>query len=326
MICTENVLHDGNGIASRFRGQVLSSAAISISPRQTTRAQAKSMESNAKYFITQSNLRQLVYRANVVERNISSIYDGIYGRIDLSDYISEKEAQNLHALGDFLEKSEDYLIEVAVAGGIRPASSQSSPFVFASGAPKYHKNEFCETLTRDFENFKIPTEIDDRGPEAVSEFREFAAKNRRLLNDGREDVFVQKLKNHFGLASDIDRVSFSNSGRTKLVENGPTEGLEQLSSRIRAVVDRIELFRKTEQGTKVFRSHIFAPPARLLQAHQLNSVERDLLQMKKELVDLVTEFVIRKRNPEGSVFSQRLLEVYGLEACGVCCDKGFDLK
>ena len=45
-------------------------------------------EVHKKYYITQSNLRKLVFKAGIVERDLSNLYEDIFDRVDLRQYVS----------------------------------------------------------------------------------------------------------------------------------------------------------------------------------------------------------------------------------------------
>lgn len=286
------------------------------------------MNNQNSYYITQSNLKKLAFRSEIIENNLSNLYETIYDRQDLRGYVSKSEAQQLGTLATFLQQSEDQLIQLASRSKSPASSTQSSSLIFVSGPPKYHKDATCDTLTRDFENFEIPEQIRVRGKDAVEAFRNFAKANRKLLNEGKEDVFILRLKRQFNLTSDIGKISFSNSGKTMVQKDDSTIDLGQLVINIRQAVDQMETLRATEEGTKALESYKYAPASKLLRSNDLAPYERQVLEYKRDLLALVTEYVIRKHNINGSVFSQRLLEVYGFTPCGVCCsdDVGFDLS
>ena len=277
------------------------------------------MNEHAKYHITQSNLRKLVYRSGVVERDLSNLYE-IIQDFKLRDLLSSTEMRNLGSLSSFLLKSEAYLLDLAKQSKASSSvANQASSMIFVSGAPKYHKDNTCKTLTKDFENFEIPVEILQRGDSAVRDFREFATINRKLLNEGKEDIFRLRLKSQFHLTSDIGKVSFTNSGRAPLPVSSFGTDLNQLAAAIVTAAARVESLRETEEGAKALQNYRFASPSRLTQGGELNACERQVLERKRDLIALVTEYVVRKHNGDGTVFSQQLLEVYGFEPCGICC-------
>ena len=285
-------------------------------------------EVHKKYYITQSNLRKLVFKAGIVERDLSNLYEDIFDRVDLRQYVSTHEAQRLHAIAFFLQQSEDYLAKLAATIKTAPQRMHDSPFVFVSGLPKYHRDETCETLSQDFNNFEIPTEITARGSAAVAEFRDFASKNRKLLNEGKEDVFLNRLQRQFHLQHPIGKVSFVNSGRTLLPEHDGDNNLEQIAVRIEGTIARLEAIRETADGAQVFKSHIYAPASRILRTDNLSPLAKQLLEHKKTLIDLVTEYVTVKHHGSDRTFSEHLLRLYEFEPCGICCkdEVAFDLS
>lgn len=63
----------------------------------------------------------------------------------------------------------------------------------------------------------------------LKNFIEFAAKNRKLLGEGKEDLFLQNLKTTFNLRSAISRVIFLNSGNTNFHRTNETTGIDDLT-------------------------------------------------------------------------------------------------
>lgn len=299
-----------------------------ISPPRKISEICNMTDDNKKYYITQSNLRKLVFRAGLVEHNLSKLYERIYDQQDLKDYFSIAEAQHLHSLALFLQQSEDYLIELTTKTNQSGKKSHDSSFVFVSGPPKFHKDGTCETLTKDFNNFEIPEEIKARGQASVADFREFASKNRRLLGEGKEDVFLNRLQRQFHLSSSIGKVSFVNSGRSLLPGHDVNYTLEQFAVEIKKAVHQIEAIRKTEEGARAFASHIYAPPTRLLKTSALDPIARQVLEHKRDLIELVTAYVTKKHTGGDRIFSGHLLSAYGFQPCGMCCQDeiGFDLS
>lgn len=61
------------------------------------------------------------------------------------------------------------------------------------GAYKYHLFENCKYLNNDFNNYKIPNEVSDKGIELVNEYRNWFIKNGFDKVEGNEDEIIAKI-------------------------------------------------------------------------------------------------------------------------------------
>lgn len=255
-------------------------------------------------------------------------YRQVFEGADLTPYLNHKEVKSLLKSILFLQKSESALtaLEKASQKRIEQSKRLDSPsnFLFVAGAPKYHANSNCETLQADFENFEVPEEISNRGPEEVKSFREFALLNRRLLTEGREDVFQLRLKNQFHLKQPLGKISAPNSGASSLsMEN--QLGIDEVVARIHKSIQKIESFKGTEDGAKAVKKFMYSSTKSLFSGGNLSDVERELLETKRELINLILDYHIKKEAGGSVTYSEDLLRLYGFEPCRVCCpiDLGF---
>ena len=280
------------------------------------------------FYITASKLRSLVYRSGIVVDDLSHIYRDILDPLGLRDFISKSEAKTLQATSVFLQQSEEYLIELAKNNKFNRSDRGYSEYVFPPGAPRYHANRACKTLLQDFENFRIPEEIKERGGDEIARFREFARANRNLVRDGRKDVFEVRLQNHFNLTEPIDEVLYENSGVELLVENWADLDLGQLGVELRHAADQLQAIGETDGGEKALRDYRYAAPVKALKIGNLTPDARQVLTVKMKLISLLTRYTIKKYSSGDQVFPKRLLQVYGFQPCGLCCEDEieFDLS
>ncbi len=275
-----------------------------------------------KYAITTSNFKKLVQRTKVeIEEDIITTFKSIYSETNLRPYLNQKEATDIRKLTEFLVNTEKYdsalqkqreKIALPVANN---ATSNHYLFTSASVAPSYHKSVDCKTLANDFENFEIPLEIRNKGNDEVNRFRNFAKENRGLLKNDREYLFIQKLKDEFRLKCDINKISFHNSGKVEVSKMSTPNIKENISQ----IIKRLEEIRATEDGMQSITKYMFAPStaARALRENEnLNETDREVLEHKKNLLDLIIEFNIQKS--DGLNFSETLLQFYGFKKCGIC--------
>jgi len=287
------------------------------------------MNEEKKYYITTSNFKKLVYRSEMrIETDISEIYRKAYDKADLSPYISHKEAQTIRKGVLFLKQTDEHLVSLQKRhqANIQRLKNLESPsnFLFVAGAPKYHVDDTCETLSNDFDNFEVPEEILNRNKEDLKKFREFGVKNRKLLTEGKEDLFLRSLKTTFNLKSDISRVVLPNSGKTSFYRPSELSGVDDVISQIEQLIERMENLRNTVEGEMVFKKYIYASTKILISDKNLSVTARDLLEVKRNLINLVLQYNAINNERGDMTFSASLLELFGFKPCGKCCAE-FDL-
>lgn len=287
------------------------------------------MNQEKKYYVTTSNFKNIVLRSEIqIESDIFEIYKKAYDKIDLSSYINYKEAQSIRKSAIFLEQTDELLISLQQKNEEkiqrRKNLESSSNFLFVAGAPKYHIDDTCKTLSNDFANFEVPEEILIRSKEDVKKFREFAIKNRKILTEGKEDLFLQSLKTTFSLQSDISKIVLPNSGRTNFHKPSEIASIDDVTLRIEKLIHEIELLRKTDEGEKVFKNYVFASTKKLISDKNLSDTARELLEIKRHLINSVLQYNAMKNARGDLTFSASLLKLYGFEPCGICCSE-FDL-
>jgi len=279
------------------------------------------MDQNQEFFITTARLKVLARLAGLdASVEIDAVYKEIFDKRDLTPYVNEKEARDIFRIGMFIQKSENALIQMESA---RRASNDKTDkfasknqYVFVSGSPKFHENDLCSTLHQDFLNFRVPEEIMDRGDEEVRRFRLFAHKHKSLIGDGREDVFLMRLRDLFHLKNPLDRISHINSGSSK-ISSGESDSMLWCLGEIEEAIGELDAIGTTEAGARAVASHIYAP-LRVLKEEELGVEVRRVLEAKQKLINSMVSFTIYKHKGS-STFSERLLRFYGFEPCAACC-------
>jgi hypothetical protein len=284
-----------------------------------------------KYFITSSNFKKLVQASHIkVNENLTDVYQKIYSTSDLSKILNHNEARSIRKSTLFLQESEKQLLELEKLNKINNSASKQTTstkkFIFESGAPKYHTSSSCETLTRDFNNFTIPDEIRRRGESEIEAFIEFAKANRKLLGEGKEDIFLLRLQTQFKLESRIDKVSYPNSGKFDIPSQYENVNLSDITARIEVTIEILNSFTATEEGKNAVKKLIFAPLKRLYEDEIiLSAIERSLLETKRDLINLILQYHTYKHKDGTVTFSASLLEFYGFKPCGVCCKENIEV-
>lgn len=285
--------------------------------------------SQDEYFITAANFKALVHRSMLeVETATEQAYQNVYEKVSLKPYINEKEIIALNKQILFLEKTSDYLIGLesdarelhAGVGRIR-----SRYYVFDSGPPKYHSSDECKSLNKDFLNFLIPNEIRERGDDEIDRFKKFAEANKKLVWEGREDVLILRLRGEFKFKENIEKITISNSGSRVFSGDDGSDPVD-VAVRIQNTIDEIEKIRSSEDGSKAISAYLYARPTNELRNRRgLSSIEREVVRLKGNLVEDTLRYNVLKHKGHNVRFSEKLLQLFGFQPCGLCCKSPYAL-
>lgn len=277
--------------------------------------------SEKKYSITTSNFKKIIEKSKIViEEDITTTFKSIYDEINLRPYLNKNEAVDIRKLVEFLTNPEMHSSlskEQRNANKMKMAIPLQSNYIFtsSSSSPKYHKNSECRTLLNDFENFEIPAEIKCRDEKEIEKFRAFARENRGLLKNGNDHLFIKKLKEKFDLTSDINKISFNNSGKIEVLKMSTINIKEKISE----IIKNLEEINDSDKGRESIKKYMFVPN-KMMKAMKENEnlclLDLEVLELKKNLLELIIEFNIQKNN--GLSLSENILEFYGFEKCGIC--------
>ena len=273
-----------------------------------------------KFFITKSNLNKLLKCTEDIKINIENVYAEIYSSGVINSYLSEREAREIFQKVKFLEecgKSLEIMRGKIDAEKLRESMlNRKSIYVFAPGTKKYHLSHGCDSLRNDFINFIIPEVIRKRGDEQVKLFREFALRNRKLIADGREDVFLMRLESEFHLKNKLTKISWNNSGsgEYKVEELGTLEEVEKEVSR---VINDIEKFKDSSDGLRIYNDRRYAKPMKRDFENENLLVAR-MAVLKNDLYKLVLRFNILKNELSDIRVNAEVLEYFGFEKCRRC--------
>lgn len=275
------------------------------------------------FYVTNFNFNRIIANSKIdIEFQLDRVYKTIYEICSLDKYLNHKEAKLLCKKILFLELSDERLVEWEEEARLRASEKKSflssSNLLFVS-SPKFHKDASCETLQSDFQNYRVPEEIRQRGPEEISRFRQFAYDNRKLIGEGREDVFLMRIAQEFRLGQELGKISMPNSGAASHRKLGDLT-LDEVEKRIAALLDSIEKMRESPEGNRAITSYIYSPtPNRLLSTNEnLTDTERAVLQAKSELLELVLYYHVLKHKSGSISFDISLLKLFGFEKCGKC--------
>lgn len=173
--------------------------------------------------ITLANTNKIIFQSDTKELDIQGeVYHiPIY-------FFSKYEKNSLFAIQELLKDPEKYFTEI-----YKPYESVDTySYVYEGQQPAYHKFSSCPRLQSDYQNFEIPSDIKERGPKVVQEFRDWFEGVKHLLGD-KPDIFAARLKARWGIVTNPKAINRDNSGTTA-IENLTIKELEsEINSLIR---------------------------------------------------------------------------------------------
>jgi hypothetical protein len=258
-------------------------------------------------FITKSNFSKVAQKAiGNLEEGIQEICSRVYGFKDISKYLNGKEIRDIECKRLLLEDSGKYISKFLEENKLiilkRKNNAQFSPYIFVSTAPpKYHLNKDCTFLSTDYINFYIPPEINERGADEIERFRDFAIVNRQLLVDGKEDIFIARLKIQFRLVCDMSKISFLNSGVDSFIFGNDCD----VAKRIDEVMAAIDSIGQTDAGSKLLRQYIYMDHYKVGRREvQEDKIVLKILTLKGELINLLIKFHLMSHSKSGFSFDR----------------------
>lgn len=166
-------------------------------------------------YITLANTNKIIFKSDIKALNL----EGEIYRIPIY-FLSKYEENALLAIQELLKDPEKYFNEI-----YQPYEAVDTySYVYEGQQPAYHKFSCCPRLQSDYQNFEIPYDIKEKGPEAVKEFREWFEEVKYLLD--RPGVFVARLQARWGIVTSPKAINRDNSGYT-IIENLTIEELEE---------------------------------------------------------------------------------------------------
>jgi len=273
-------------------------------------------------FITLSNTNKIIFNSDIKGLNLKGqIYHiPIY-------FFSKYEENALLAIQELLKDPEKYFTEI-----YKPyVAVDTYSYIYEGQQPAYHKFPCCPRLHSDYQNFEIPSEIKQKGPEVVKEFRDWFEEVKHLLVD-RPDIFVARLLARWGIVTNPRAINKFNSGTT-IVENLT---LEELEPRIDSLIKEAGRFYyksdKNKAILKEFSKNTYlAYKVEAIQYNYTGYSDEEIKQLlkyydeefKKPLKKYLIEYYRLKFNPEIKMEGY-LLERLGFNPCGLCHDDNYE--
>lgn len=231
------------------------------------------------------------------------------------------EKKKLLALHDLFENPKRFLTDI-----YKPRErADSYTMVYEGKRPAYHEDIDCENLNSDYENFKIPKDIIEKGEGEVIAFRKWFKANENDFHN-RPDIFVVNLNMRWGIQTNVKAINLDNSGALKM-ENRKIEDLKK------AIDERIKgagrFYYKSNKETEILKEYskltyqAYDDEVEFETENYKDSEEiRKLLKyydetFKKPLSEDLTHYYRYTLNPKLKL-DGKLLDNLGFKACTNC--------
>lgn len=192
-------------------------------------------------------------------------------------------------------------------------------YVLKVNTPRYHSNQYCDLLKRNFENFETPPEIAALGPAKIREFKTFCDKEWPRYKDKAHDIFWAHVGARFHVSIAPKAVAYS-------AQDDATEVLDQSVEEIEDKIKEVAESLRHHARSTGLSQNLYAPP-RLLYSFSKSPNQTDarrqafaeMLNLKKLIKTLVFNFNrVELDLPEG-LLSDEILEALGFLPCRACC-------
>lgn len=266
-------------------------------------------------YITLSNINKIIYKTHLKDLDLT----GDLYKIPIY-FFSKYEQNSLLAIQELLKNPERYFNKIYVPY----EAVDTLSLIYEGKNPSYHKFADCPRLHSTYENFEIPIEIRDLGKEKVNDFRKWFETVKHLLNE--PEIFVMRLKLRWGIETNPNAITISNSGSTE-IEN---LNIEELENRIDLTIKNAGKFYYENEKNKTILYRYSKRTYLAYKNDKLENNETDYsdeeiktllkhydIEFKKPLKGMLIEYYRLKHNPNIS-FEGSILEKLGFKECGHC--------
>lgn len=197
-------------------------------------------------------------------------------------------------------------------------------FVKETDHPSYHMDKDCSRLNSNYENYRIPKEIEYQGKDAVKEFRKWYRDRKELLEFDPE-MFYEQLQDSYGI-KELEKVEYDNSG-VKEFENCTVEELEKQIDILKRECDK---FYHNPNNKPILSKFLYrldlADPYKEIPSNKIGKTDKEIKavlakfrdEYKKPLVKLLKLYYCAKYNPNLE-YDKNILEQLGFKPCTECC-------
>ena len=235
-------------------------------------------------------------------------------------FFSEFEKKRLLAVYELFEDSEVFFAETYKSR----TSEDTLTMVYEGSTPSYHENIDCNRLRSDYENFKIPPDIKEKGKAAVNEFREWFKTVEHLYNEA-PDKFVARLQMRWGITTNVKAINIGNSGTVKMENRTIPKIEEAIDRRIKEAGRFYYQSQKNTEILKIFSRKTYMAYKEDIWGNNTSYSDDEVKKLlkdyderfKKPLQQDLIHYYRVKLNPDINM-EGRLLEELGFNPCRNC--------
>lgn len=269
-----------------------------------------------KIYITKSRIYTMGYhisQSGYVKDEIKEFFEWRF----LKSF-NHKELKTMSAVAKVLEAmvDEDLWENLIKKIGESRSYAIKENYVFNKNTPPvFHADEKCAFLQKEYKNYEIPPEIPK---ERYDEYRQYFIKNIDLY-EKNEEFFFARAELKFGVAiRSIKTLRYLNSGNIKCSISDRTN--EEVLTNMDNIANAMyEFEHKNKVHQKIVRNTGYNTTSALKQSQykEYQDIIEQWGQYKKEMRNLIQEYIITLYNPERR-FSRELLTNLGFKPCAHC--------
>lgn len=269
-------------------------------------------------FLTLANAKLIINMSNINKLDLS----GEIYKVKIYFY-SKYEENQLLAIIELLKDPENYFNEIYEP--FKPIDTYS--YMYEGQNPAYHYRSNCPRLNSDYENFKIPEAIKEKGSDVVKDFRKWFESVKHLLE--KPDVFVMRLKSRWGIETNPKAINFKNSGSSMILYSTIEELEKEIDEKLKEADRFCRQSKKNEEILRKFSKLTFLAkrnsPIYSNKTQYSDDEIKSLLavfngRFKRPLMLLLIEYFKFKFNPEIKM-DGKFLRKLGFKPCSHCHDE-----
>ncbi len=275
---------------------------------------------NEKVFITNYNLLRLFESDDRYSMNL----DKFPAILDAFKMLTLADRSRFGALDKFLSSEANDFSGFKIKRSVTVNRDGIDEMVYKPKPPAYHSSLACENLKSDYENFRIPEVIIERGE--IDEFRAWFLANSELYHRDFE-AFKFRLHARFGADVFVEQIKIDNSGSAEV----EVLTLESLKGKIdyhifnaKYEMDRNDVNRAVFEKHKWHYSRVYITepgvfknetdyPDDLVIDIVKNFNRRYIIPLKKMIID----YMILAESCNANV-DKKLIEAIGFRPCSKC--------
>lgn len=204
-------------------------------------------------------------------------------------------------------------------------------FVYEGSRPSYHKYENCDRLSSNFVNYRIPTQIIEKGEEEIKKYRIWFKENESSFTD-RPDVYQMRLQAKFGIIEGIQKVDYKNSGNVYKENLTLIEIQTRIDSLLYNAAQFFNRKEKRKEAIKRFQTATFlAFKEKEIENNTTEYSDEELKSILKlyyylfiePTVYYLKEFYKRTYNTDIEI-DEKIFEALNFKKCGYCYSNKYE--